>query len=74
MTEYLILRQLRAADEKDDTSNWQLRATLEASSADAALRKAAGAGDHTLVAIPKRSWQPRRITTETRTIIRLKDA
>ena len=55
-----------------DESGWQVRSAVEASNADFAIRLvAADDGAGTYVAIPERSWKPRKLTVESRPIIKL---
>ncbi len=65
MTEYLVL-----AKPVDDT--WVEVAHVNATSAEQAIRKAETEG--VLVAVPARSWKPVRVTTETRTVLKLQAA
>jgi hypothetical protein len=69
MTTYVVL--IRQTD-----GAWQELHTVEASSADDAIRKAADAeeGTGTFVAIPARSWKPRRVQLVATTRLKLDDA
>ncbi len=66
MTEYLVLtRPTGVAD-----TSWLEVARVNATSAEQAVRKCEKEG--MLVAVPARSWKPVRVTTETRTVLKLK--
>jgi hypothetical protein len=68
-TTYIVLRR----DEDGGgiaVDRWQTDATVEASSAEAAIRKAMPK-DGLYVAVPARSWRPVTVRTETTTTIRL---
>lgn len=74
-TAYVILtrRANHAGPEAHEDRGWREAATIEAASADAALRLYATDKNDgmDLVAIPARSWQPRRITIKTTTRVTL---
>jgi hypothetical protein len=83
-TRYVILAEVPATRASTTTTTdvtdfggqkWQKAAVVAASSANAAIRKhAEGAPDKTsgtFVAIPERSWQPTKVTVETRQTVKL---
>lgn len=67
-TSYVILSKTVGAD-------WTKLFSLDAASADAAIKAAASSTDApdglTLVAIPERSWKPRTVTVETAPRVKL---
>lgn len=64
-TRYLILKA-------DPDAAWADGATVEASSAESAIRTAATEhGEGTYAAVPERSWTQRTVTVETTTRVRL---
>jgi hypothetical protein len=64
-TTYIVLRRSQPTE-----NDWKLDSTVEATSADAAIRKA-NPKDGLYVAVPARSWRPVTVRTETTTTIRL---
>jgi hypothetical protein len=76
LTTYVMLRQSK--DDKDVDFGWhRLSGTVEAASADAAIKAtAAGTPVALYVAVPLRSWSPSEAGDETRqmTILRRVDA
>lgn len=56
MTRYLVLS-------KDSSGFWSEADTVEAVSADAAIRVVA-VGNGTFAAVPARSWKPRKVSVE----------
>lgn len=59
---YVVLR--KEGDMRDD--GWKVvHAMLPAPNADAAIRKAAGDVEGEYVAVPSRSWAPRKLTVKT---------
>jgi len=70
MTSYVILtQQTESADLVGVKRQWHEIATVQALSADSAIRKANKEG--VLIAVPARSWNPVRVTTETKTVLKL---
>lgn len=65
LTEYVLL-------ERDASSFWSYTTTVEARSAEAAIRSIEAAG--TYVAVPARSWKPVTVKAETTTVLRLEEA
>lgn len=61
-TDYIILS-------RDNSSYWQQEKTVQARSAEAAVRQLGKEG--TYVAVPARSWKPVTVTAETQTVLRL---
>lgn len=70
-TEYVVLK-----DVSDDRQvpRWEEGLTIRAASAEAAVRSAGLTGDGYYLAIPKRSYRPLRIRTETKTVVTLEAA
>lgn len=72
-TAYIVLK----LDESEGLGVlWREGPTIEATSAEAAVRSATiqGAADGTYVAVPARSWKPVTVTTETRSVVKLTEA
>jgi hypothetical protein len=64
-TTYLVLT-------KDDSGMWMEEDTVEAVSADTAIRAIAGLNNGgTFVAVPARSWKPRKVTVESTPRVKL---
>ncbi len=68
MTAYIVLRKIALAT-SDGRIDWRVHSTVEAASAAAAIRQKSEEG--TYVAVPARFWKPVRVTTETRTVLKL---
>jgi hypothetical protein len=66
MTKYVVLR---AIVETDGRSDWATVGTVDASSSDDAIKQKAEEG--TYVAVPARSWKPRKVAVETKPRVRL---
>lgn len=81
LTEYVILTKLSTKDidltafspggswSTDDI--WAYVKTVKARSANEAVKQAVNETAGTFMAIPKRSWQPVKVTVETKTTIKL---
>jgi hypothetical protein len=77
-TTYIVLHRIsHPQDAPGAIERWEASATVEASSAEAAIRKGAAAppdevlNPHVYVAVPKRSWKPVTVRTETTTTLKL---
>jgi hypothetical protein len=70
-TTYIVLRHTNAAENTPGPPHWEVEnAAVEASSADAAIRKTITLNGR-YVAVPARSWKPVTVTTETKTVLKL---
>lgn len=69
-TDYIVQRQAPNAAPGTQES-WDVIATVNATSARDAIRKAADKQAGTYVAVPKRSWTPTTVAIETQTIVKL---
>lgn len=73
-TTYMILRRVsHPQDTPGAPEQWEAQGTVDAPSADAALRKAVTEGG-TYLATPARSWKPVTVKAETQTVLRLENA
>jgi hypothetical protein len=73
-TTYIVLLRATRPDDVPGSAKfvWCEHDTVEASSAESAIRKAiAGTSGGLFVAVPARSWRPVTVRTETQTVIRL---